>query len=82
MPLAVSNGLDAAEFWLGDISKTKLPCRFHMNSCRIINTVNLLSHQWLMTKYPDIVHHHEKFVDSNPFEPIRLEGALNMDLAE
>ena len=32
-----------------------------------------------MIKYPEIVHNYEFFYDSNPFEPIMLEGALNVN---
>ena len=47
-----------------------------------MNTGNLLVNQWLMTKYPEIVHSYEQFDDSNPFETIMLEGALNVELAK
>ena len=32
-----------------------------------------------MTKYPDIVHRYEQLNDSNPYESIMLEGALNVE---
>ena len=79
IPLAVIDGLPAAEFRLKDINETKVPSRFHLDSCASMHTGNLLVHQWLMTKYPEIVHCYEQFEDSNPFEPIMLEGALNVD---
>ena len=82
MPLTVSNGLPATEFRLGDIIEAKVPCRFHLDSCAIMNTRTLLVHKWLMTKYPEIVHCYEKFNDSNPIKPIMLEGALNMESAK
>ena len=79
IPLAVSNGSPAAEFQLRDSNEIKVTCRFNLDSCAIMDTGNLLLHQWLMTKYPEIVHCYEQFEDSNPFEPIMLEGALNVD---
>ena len=82
MPLAVSNGLPAVEFLLGYSNYTKVPCRFHLDSCASMNTGNLLVNEWLMTKYPEIVHRYEKFDDSNPFKPIMLEGALKVDSAK
>ena len=56
MPLAVSNGLPAAEFLLVNSNKTKVTHRFHMDSCASINTGNLLVHQWLMKEYLYIFH--------------------------
>ena len=82
MILAVSNVLPAAEFRPGDSSETKVPCRFHMDSCASMNTGKLLFRQWLMTIYPDIFHSYEKFYDSNLFEPNMLEGVLKVDSAK
>ena len=79
IPLAISNGLPAAEFILRDRNATVLPCRFHLYSCASMNTINLLVHQCLIKKHPDIIHRHEQFDGSNPFEPIMLEGALNVE---
>ena len=79
MILAVINGLPAAEFWIGDSNDTKVPFKFHLDSCASMNTGKSLVHQWLMTKHPDIIYFYEKFDASNPFEPIMLEGELNMD---
>ena len=82
MPLAVINGLPAAEFRLGDSNKTEVPCRFHLDSCSSMNTGNRLVRQWLMTKYPDTDHRYEQFDNSNLFEPIISEGELNVDSAK
>ena len=34
---------------------------------------------WLMTKYPEIFCRYKQFYYSNQFEPIMLEGALNLE---
>ena len=82
MQLAVSNGLPDAKFRLLDSNDNKVLCRFHLYSCAIINSGNLLVHQWLMKKYPEIVHSYEQLDNSNPFEPIMLKGSLNMESAK
>ena len=78
-PLEVSNGLPATYFWLGDRNETTVTCRFHLGSCASLNTGNLFFHQWLMKKYPENVHRYDQLDDSNPFEPIMLEGELNVE---
>ena len=52
MPLAVINGLPAAEFRIEDSNETKIPCRFHIDSCASMNTGKLLDHQCLIDKIP------------------------------
>ena len=79
IPSAVSIGLPAAEFRLGDSNETEVPLRFRLDICAGINTGNLPICKWLMTKYPEIVNCYKKCVDSDPFEPIIFEGALNVD---
>jgi hypothetical protein len=36
----------------------------------------LLFHQWVISTYPDLVHSFEQFDDANPFEAIKLLGAV------
>ena len=82
MPLRVSYGLPAAEFLLYDFDTHEVPCRFHIDSCASTNAVNLLVHQWFVTKYPNIVDSYEYFDDENPFQPIVLAVALDTDDTE
>ncbi|MGH7974283.1 MAG: hypothetical protein ACREBR_02060, partial [bacterium] len=35
-------------------------------------------HQYLITEYPSFVHSYEQFDDSNPFDPVRLQGAVEI----
>ena len=32
---------------------------------------------FVMSKYPEVVHSYEEFNDANPFEPIKLAGAIH-----
>ena len=82
MPLRVSDGLPAADFFLGYYDAHKFPCRFHLDSCSIMNAVNLLFHQWLVTNYPYIVDSYEHFDDANPFRPTLFPGTLDTDYME
>ena len=79
MPLIVSDGLPASEFFLGDYDTHKFPYKFYPASCASMNTDNLLFHLWLVKKYPDIVDPYEYFDDKNPFRPIVLAGPLDND---
>ena len=70
MTLSVSNGLPAAKFRLGDCDAQEVPYRIHLDLYASINTGNLLVHQWLVMKYPDIIYSYEIFDDANPFRTI------------
>ena len=82
MPLSVSDGLPATEFRLDDCDAHEFPCIFHIDSCASMNTGNILVHQRLVKKYPDIVDSYEQFDDANPFWSIVLAGALDTDDTE
>ena len=63
MPLSVSDGLPATEFRLDDCDAHEFPCIFHIDSCASMNNVNILVHQRLVKKYPEIVDPYEYFDD-------------------
>ena len=46
------------------------------DTCAAVCSGNLLFHQWVIMTYPDLVHSFEQFDDANPFEPIKLIGAI------
>jgi hypothetical protein len=46
------------------------------DTCAAVCSGNLLFHQWVITSFPELVHSFEQFDDSNPFEAIKLVGAL------
>ena len=67
VPLSVSDVSPAAKFFLGNCDAHKVPCRFNLDRCASMNIGNILVHQWLVTKYPEIVDSYEQFDYENPF---------------
>jgi hypothetical protein len=47
-----------------------------MDTCSALNTGYLPFHLWLKSQRPDIVAEFISFDDANPFEPIKLGGAI------
>jgi hypothetical protein len=47
-----------------------------MDTCGALNTGYLLFHLWLMPERPDLVAEFISFDDANPFEPVKLGGAI------
>ena len=82
MPLDLDNGLPAMLLQLSGPKHDGSPCKVnflaHLDSCAAMNTGNLLVHQWLITKYPEIVVSYEEHDDANPFCPITLECAVDV----
>ena len=76
MPIAIDNGLPHITFSLGsDPALDPTLCGL-MDTCGALNTGYLLFHLWLMSERPDLVAEFISFDDSNPFEPIKLGGAI------
>jgi hypothetical protein len=76
MPIAIDNGLPHVTFDLGaDPILDPSLCGL-MDTCGALNTGYLLFHLWLKSERPDFVADFVSFDDSNPFEPIKLGGAI------
>jgi hypothetical protein len=76
MPIAIDNGLPHITFDLGaDPGLDPSLCGL-MDTCGALNTGYLLFHLWLKSERPDLVADFVSFDDSNPFEPIKLGGAI------
>jgi hypothetical protein len=75
MPIAIDNGLPHITFDLGSDSSPVELCGL-MDTCGALNTGFLLFHLWLKSERPDLVAEFVSFDDSNPFEPIKLGGAI------
>jgi hypothetical protein len=76
MPIAIDNGLPHITFDLGsDAALDPTLCGL-MDTCGALNTGYLLFHLWLMSERPDLVAEFISFDDDNPFEPIKLGGAI------
>jgi hypothetical protein len=52
-----------------------------MDTCGALNTGYLLFHLWLKAERPDLVAEFISYDDANPFEPIKLGGAIS-DLSD
>jgi hypothetical protein len=75
-PIRIDNLMPAITFDLGTppAPSVSLVCLY--DTCAAVCSGNLLFHQWVITTYPELVHSFEQFDDSNPFEAIKLVGAL------
>jgi hypothetical protein len=86
MPIAIDNGLPHVTFTLGCDRATDPSLCGLMDTCGALNTGYLLFHQWVMSERPDIVAEYLEFDASNPFEPVKLGGAIrdpaNVDLTD
>ena len=76
MPLDVDNGLPGVEIWFGSSDDNEIGFMYHLDTCAAMNTEKLLTHQWLITKYPHIVSEYIQYDDGEPFEPLQLECAI------
>jgi hypothetical protein len=75
-PIRIDNLMPAITFdlGLGPGPSVSLVCLY--DTCAAVCSGNLLFHQWVIISYPEVVHSFEQFDDSNPFEAIKLVGAL------
>jgi hypothetical protein len=76
MPIAIDNGLPHIAFDLGSDASLDPSLSGFLDTCGALNTGYLLFHLWLMSERPDLVAEFVSFDDSNPFEPIKLGGAI------
>jgi hypothetical protein len=74
MPIRVDNGLPHIHISLGISSDAKLSVLF--DSGAALSSGYLQYHLWVMRERPDLVASFEQFDDANPFEPIKLGGAI------
>jgi hypothetical protein len=77
MPTAIDNGLPHITVSLGsDPTLDPTLCGL-MDTCGALNTGYLKFYLWLMSERPDLVAEFISFDDANPFEPIKLGGAIH-----
>jgi hypothetical protein len=74
MPIRVDNGLPHIHICLGISSDAKLSVLF--DSGAALSSGYLPYHLPVMCERPDLVASFEQFNDANPFEPIKLGGAI------
>jgi hypothetical protein len=75
MPTAINNGLPHIAFDLGTSDSLVELCGL-MNTCGALNAGCSTFHLWLKSKRPDRATGLIHFDDSNPFEPVKLGGAV------
>jgi hypothetical protein len=75
-PIRMNNKMPAIDFNLGTKSDSSVSLVCLYDTCAAVSSGNLGFHQWVITTYPELVHSYEQFDDSNPFEPIKLIGAI------
>lgn len=76
MPIAINNGLPHISFALGNNISLGPTLTGLMDTCGALYTGFLDFHLWLMSERPDLVAEFNSFDDQNPFEPIKLGGAI------
>jgi hypothetical protein len=76
MPIAVDNMLPVLSLALGLGATDNISLTGLCDSCGALNTGYTLFHQWIYATYPHLVAEYREFNDKNPFEPIKLLGAI------
>jgi hypothetical protein len=76
MPIAINNGLPHIDVSLGNDATLDPILVGLMDTCGALNTGYLEFHLWVKSNRPDIVAEFISFDDANPFEPIKLGGAI------
>ncbi len=76
MPVAVDNNLLHIQLDLGPSLSSSFPLGTLLDTGGALNTGYLTFHLWLASTYSESVHSLEFFDGDNPFEPIKLSGAL------
>jgi hypothetical protein len=75
MPIRVDNGLPHIHISLGISRDASLSVLF--DSGAALSSGYLPYHLWVMRERPDLVASFEQFDNANPFEPIKLGGAIS-----
>jgi hypothetical protein len=76
MPITVDNLLPVLSMELGKVSPAGFVLAGLCDSCGALNTGYTPFHQWIYATYPHLVHEYRAFDDNDPFEPIKLLGAI------
>jgi hypothetical protein len=78
MPIAIDNGLPLLTLLLGLAAPAHIwfPLVGLMDTCGALNTGYLPFHQWIMSERPLFVAKYLAFDDTNPFNPVKLGGAI------
>ena len=75
MPISSQNELPHLDFGIGQ-ARDAMTLSFLYDTGAAINTGYLPYHKKIMKEYPQVVESFEEFNGDNPFEPIKLMGAI------
>jgi hypothetical protein len=76
MPITVDNLLPVLSMKLGDDTAAGFALSGLCDSCGALNTGYTPFHQWIYATHPHLVKEYREFDDNDPFEPIKLLGAI------
>ena len=76
MPISSSNNLSHCSLYLGQ-ARSLLLLSVFFDTGASLTTGFLLTHKGIMDKNPKTVHSYEEFNGLNPFNPIKLTGAIS-----
>ena len=76
MPISIRNGLPINTLATGSATN-QVPLDALFDTCAAINSGDLEYHLWLASEQPHAILELTFFNDSNPFDPIKLGGALS-----
>ena len=79
MPLALYNNISGIIIKIGNLHNSPSSCQNFLalvDSCAAMNIGNLEIHQWIITKFPEIVAEYIEYNDTNPFQPLKLKVAI------
>jgi hypothetical protein len=76
MPINIDNGFPNLSLNLGT-HRNNVELSGLFDTCGSLNTGQFLFHLYIAAQHPDVVHSLRFFNSTNPFEPIKLEGAVS-----
>jgi hypothetical protein len=76
MPVPIDNGFPTMTLSLGSSLNNPIELTGLLDTCGSQNTGDLTFHMYLASEQPHIVQELRFFNSSDPFEPIKLEGAI------
>ena len=76
MPIAIDNGFPSLTLSIGSSNGDSVELTGLLDTCGSLNTGLDKFHFYIASKYPDLVDDLRHFNASDPFEPIKLEGAV------
>ena len=76
MPIALDNNIPGIAVQISNLHNSPSACQNFLalvDSCAAMNISNLEIHQWIITKFPEIVADHISYDDTNSFQNLQLQ---------